>query len=213
MRTVRRASARRYMPKPLRGLLRDCLIRSDHARSREAVRGVLAPAQHSIVRAMQSIEGWIAIAIVAAPLYNACWTGDPLFPTERRPKRSIPSPHADRFCSASLLFSLGDRTMFGRNDVSDKDLLKQVNQRLMRSGASQARVAVTVNMGMVTLTGTLQHAIQRDPILKAVARVTGVKRVIDQMQLLVRKREASARPNTAAVVTAIEEEPRPALED
>jgi osmotically-inducible protein OsmY len=102
--------------------------------------------------------------------------------------------------------------MLGRNQISDKDLLKQVNQRIMRSGASQSRVAVSVHMGMVTLTGTLQHAIQRDPILKAVARVTGVKRVIDQMQLLVRKREASVRPNTAAVVTAIDEEPRPAPE-
>jgi osmotically-inducible protein OsmY len=78
--------------------------------------------------------------------------------------------------------------MLGKNQISDKDLLKQVNQRLMRSGASQAKVAVTVNMGMVTLNGTLQHAIQRDPILKAVARVTGVKRVIDQMKLVARAR-------------------------
>jgi osmotically-inducible protein OsmY len=78
--------------------------------------------------------------------------------------------------------------MFGKDQISDKDLLKQVNQRLMRSGASQSKVAVTVNMGMVTLTGTLQHAIQRDPILKAVARVTGVRRVIDQMQLVPRAR-------------------------
>ena len=78
--------------------------------------------------------------------------------------------------------------MLGRNQISDKDLLKQVTQRLMRSGASQAKVAVNVNMGMVTLTGSLQYAIQRDPILKAVARVTGVKRVIDQMQLVPRTR-------------------------
>jgi osmotically-inducible protein OsmY len=77
--------------------------------------------------------------------------------------------------------------MFGKNQISDKDLLKQVNQRLVRSGASQSKVAVTVQQGMVTLTGTLQHAIQRDPILKAVARVAGVKRVIDQMQMVVRK--------------------------
>jgi hypothetical protein len=127
------------------------------------------------------------------------------FLTERRPKRSIPSPHADRFCSVSFLFSLGDRAMLGRNQISDKDLLKQVNQRLLRSGASQSRVAVTVNMGMVTLTGTLQHAIQRDPILKAVARVTGVKRVIDQMQLLVRKHEIPARPIKLANVPGADE--------
>ena len=81
--------------------------------------------------------------------------------------------------------------MLGRNQISDKDLLKQVNQRLIRSGASQSKVAVSVNMGMVTLTGTLQHAIQRDPILKAVARVTGVKRVIDQMQHVPRTRDGN----------------------
>lgn len=40
---------------------------------------------------------------------------------------------------------------------------------------------------MVTLTGTLQHAIQRTPILKAITNVPGVRRVIDQMQHIVKK--------------------------
>jgi osmotically-inducible protein OsmY len=78
--------------------------------------------------------------------------------------------------------------MFGRNQVSDKDLLKQVNQRLARTGTgSQSRVMVAVQQGTVTLTGTLQYAIQRSPIVKAVARVAGVGRVVDQMTLVEKK--------------------------
>jgi osmotically-inducible protein OsmY len=78
--------------------------------------------------------------------------------------------------------------MFGRNQVSDKDLLKAVNQRLMRSGAgSQARITAVIQHGAVTLTGTLQYAIQRSPILKEVGRVPGVSRVVDQLTLVERK--------------------------
>ena len=44
--------------------------------------------------------------------------------------------------------------MFGRNQLSDKDLQKTVNQRLQRAGiGSQSRIAATVQGGMVTLTG------------------------------------------------------------
>lgn len=77
--------------------------------------------------------------------------------------------------------------MFGRNQVSDKDLLKSVNQRLTRSGGSQSRVTVAVQQGTVTLTGTLQYAIQRIPIIKEVSRVAGVSRVVDLMTLVERK--------------------------
>jgi hypothetical protein len=73
--------------------------------------------------------------------------------------------------------------VFGRNQISDKDLLKTVNQRLARTGtASQSKVNVNVQQGTVILTGTLQHAIQRSPILKAVANIPGIRRVVDQMQ-------------------------------
>jgi osmotically-inducible protein OsmY len=75
--------------------------------------------------------------------------------------------------------------MFGQNKVSDKSLLQSINQRLARTGTGgQSRVTVAVQQGIVTLSGTLKHAIQRDPILKAVAQVAGVRRVTDQMRLL-----------------------------
>jgi hypothetical protein len=86
--------------------------------------------------------------------------------------------------------------MFGKNQISDRDLLKQINQRMARTGtASQSKVNVSVQQGNVTLTGTLQHAIQRDPILKAVSRVTGVRRVIDQMQHLKKATRRDADQN------------------
>lgn len=86
--------------------------------------------------------------------------------------------------------------MFGKNQISDRDLLKQINQRMARTGtASQSKVNVSVQQGNVTLTGTLQHAIQRDPILKAVSRVTGVRRVIDQMQHLKKETRRDANQN------------------
>lgn len=79
--------------------------------------------------------------------------------------------------------------MFGKNQISDRDLLKAINQRLARTGTgSSSKVNVSVQQGTVTLTGTLQHAIQRSPILKAISRVTGVRRVNDQMQHVAKKR-------------------------
>ena len=77
---------------------------------------------------------------------------------------------------------------FGRNQVSDRDVLKSVNQRLARTGtASQSKVNVSVQQGIVTLTGSLQYAIQRSSILKAITRVPGVSRVVDQLQLVAKK--------------------------
>jgi osmotically-inducible protein OsmY len=75
--------------------------------------------------------------------------------------------------------------MFGKNDVSDKTLSKSVDRQLGRTGtASSSRVKAVVQQGIVTLSGTLQHEIQRSPIVKAVSRVAGVRRVIDQLRLV-----------------------------
>jgi osmotically-inducible protein OsmY len=79
--------------------------------------------------------------------------------------------------------------MLGRNKITDKDLVKSVNQKLSRAGASsQSRIAATIQQGTVTLTGNLQYAGQRSPIVKSVSSVAGVRRVVDLMQLVERKR-------------------------
>jgi osmotically-inducible protein OsmY len=76
--------------------------------------------------------------------------------------------------------------MFGHNQISDKELSKTVGARLSRVGGS--RITATIQQGTVTLTGTLQYAIQRSPIVKAASCVAGVRRVVDSMQLVERKR-------------------------
>ena len=91
------------------------------------------------------------------------------------------------FFLASTPFRKGP-TMFSHDKKSDKDLLKAVNKRLMRAGAgSQARLTAAVQQGTVTLSGTLRHAIQRKPIVKAINGIAGVRRIIDQLQLAPRK--------------------------
>jgi osmotically-inducible protein OsmY len=81
------------------------------------------------------------------------------------------------------LFNPGNRTMFGRDEVPDRTLLKTVNRRLDRTGTgSQSKVTAAVQRGMVTLTGKLQYENQRNPIVKAIRSVAGVRQVIDQLQ-------------------------------
>jgi osmotically-inducible protein OsmY len=73
--------------------------------------------------------------------------------------------------------------MFGRNQVTDRDLLKSVSRRLDRTGTgSQSRIAVTVRGGTVTLAGKLQYENQRTQIVKAASSVDGVRQVVDQLQ-------------------------------
>jgi osmotically-inducible protein OsmY len=79
--------------------------------------------------------------------------------------------------------------MAQRNEVSDKSLLMQVNQRLMRSGAgSQGKVSATVRSGDVTLTGTLRYEHERSSFLRTASSINGVRRVIDQMQIETKKK-------------------------
>jgi osmotically-inducible protein OsmY len=79
--------------------------------------------------------------------------------------------------------------MLGRNQISDKDLAKTVAQKLSRAGAnSQSRIAAAIQQGMVTLTENLKYAGQRGPIVKSVACLAGVRRTVDQMQLIEPKR-------------------------
>lgn len=74
--------------------------------------------------------------------------------------------------------------MLGNTQVPDKTLLKKINQRVARAGVgSQSKVTVTIRNGHVTLTGTLQYANQRRPLVRAASSVEGVRSVSDQMQL------------------------------
>jgi hypothetical protein len=85
--------------------------------------------------------------------------------------------------------------MFGQNTTSDKELLKNVNRRLQRSG-SQAGVAANVQNGTVTITGKLRLEDQRLTIIKAVRGVNGVRNVIDQLQSPPKKQPQRSQPTS-----------------
>lgn len=71
--------------------------------------------------------------------------------------------------------------MYGKNQIPDKELLKNVTRRMQRSGSS-SRITASVRSGNVTLIGKLQYENQRAPLLKTVQAVAGVRQVIDQLQ-------------------------------
>ena len=71
--------------------------------------------------------------------------------------------------------------MFGQDQVSDKELLKTVNKRLQRGGAGG--ITADIQRGTVTLKGRIQYESQRRPIVKIVNAISGVRRVVDQVQL------------------------------
>src|SRR3954470_343799 len=81
-----------------------------------------------------------------------------------------------------------NQTMFGPKPVTDKELLKTVNQKLARTGTASARVSADVRQGTVTLSGTLNYEIQRSALVKAASRTAGVRQVIDQMQFVPKKK-------------------------
>jgi osmotically-inducible protein OsmY len=75
------------------------------------------------------------------------------------------------------------KTMFGKNEVPDKELLKMVNRKLSRAGTgSQSHVSASVQRGNVTLSGKIAFENQRSPIVKAVSSVPGVRAVNDMLQ-------------------------------
>lgn len=71
--------------------------------------------------------------------------------------------------------------MFGRNQVSDKELLKTVSNRLQRGGGEG--LTADVQQGAVTLKGKIRFESQRRPILRILNGIAGVRRVIDQLKL------------------------------
>ena len=78
--------------------------------------------------------------------------------------------------------------MLGKQGIPDKVLQKKVNQRLVRAGlGSGCSIAATVRNGQVTLSGMLQRDNQRRAVLRAASGVDGVKQVVDQLKVQVRK--------------------------
>jgi len=83
-------------------------------------------------------------------------------------------------------YPMGVSVMQRPGQVPDKQLSQKVQQRLARAGVgSQSSISVQVRNGDVTLSGSLQYEIQRRSVLQAASGVSGVRRVVDQLQVKV----------------------------
>jgi hypothetical protein len=90
-------------------------------------------------------------------------------------------------------------SMFGRNQIADKDLLKTINQKITRTGTS-SRITAAVRQGTVTLTGNIPYEAQRNPIVKAVSRIPGVRSVVDQLKFVTKQIQHATHIRPAVAV-------------
>ncbi len=74
------------------------------------------------------------------------------------------------------------------NQVPDKVLLQNVLKKMAQKGTGGNRVSATVSGGDATITGTISYEHDRKPILRSVSSISGVRRVIDQLTLVVKKK-------------------------
>ncbi len=69
------------------------------------------------------------------------------------------------------------------NQIPDKTLLQRIQRKMTQKGMGSNRLNATVRSGDATLTGTIKYEYERKPIVRSVAAVQGVRRVIDQLRV------------------------------
>jgi hypothetical protein len=83
------------------------------------------------------------------------------------------------------------------NQIPDKTLLQTVLRKMAQKGAG-ARVSATVRSGDATVTGSIAYEHERKAIIRSVSGVQGIRRVIDQLQLVVKKKINLGPPQTSS---------------
>jgi osmotically-inducible protein OsmY len=74
-----------------------------------------------------------------------------------------------------------------KNIIPDRTIDQKVNQQLSNRGMRPpCKVAASSKSGTVTLTGKIQYEHQRNVCTQTVRRVEGVKRIVDQLQVIVK---------------------------
>jgi hypothetical protein len=89
------------------------------------------------------------------------------------------------------------RNMGLNNQIPDKTLLQTVLRKMAQKGAG-SRVSATVRSGDATVTGSIAYEHERKAIIRSVAGVQGIRRVIDQLQLIVKKKILQGPPQTSS---------------
>ena len=74
------------------------------------------------------------------------------------------------------------------NQIPDKTLQKNVDRKLMQKCPGSARISVTVRSGDASITGMIKNEYERRPIVRCIAAVQGIRRVVDQLQVAERKK-------------------------
>ncbi len=74
------------------------------------------------------------------------------------------------------------------NEIPDKTLLKNVIRKMTQKGTGSAKVTATVKNGDATLSGMISDEYKRKAIVRSVAAVQGVRRVIDQLRVEEKKK-------------------------
>jgi osmotically-inducible protein OsmY len=77
--------------------------------------------------------------------------------------------------------------MLKKDAIPDRSIDQKVCQQLANRGMRPpCKVTASSKGGTVTLTGKIQYEHQRNVCIQVVKRVDGVKRVVDQLQVLVK---------------------------
>ena len=75
--------------------------------------------------------------------------------------------------------------MMRQEKVRDSVVSQKAKEKLSGVGIrAPCRVTVVSSNGQVTISGSIQYEHQRQAAVRAVRAVTGVQRVVDQMQLI-----------------------------
>ncbi len=69
-------------------------------------------------------------------------------------------------------------------EINDDRITRSVNSKLATRGfGSQSKLTVQTSKGLVTLTGSVQHAHQKRTAVKAISGIAGIRRIIDQLTI------------------------------
>lgn len=74
------------------------------------------------------------------------------------------------------------------NRIPDATLLRNVERKLLQRCSSGNRISAIVSGGSATISGNISHEHERKPIIRTVSGVQGVRRVIDQLRLVIKVR-------------------------
>lgn len=72
--------------------------------------------------------------------------------------------------------------------IPDKALLTAVHRKLAQKCSGSTKINTTVSGGEATVTGTIKSEHERNPIIRCISTVPGIRRVVEHLKVEERKR-------------------------